>query len=540
MKTSKKAKHPTMQIVEGIRDGKKVRQRTIAHLGVVKTQEDLKKLKTLADHLIQRLEKEGLKIDPKVEINRLKHTQTVYDGFRMVIDRLMESSGIQKIIRGSQSKRHADLENIVQLLITQRLALPGSKLRAYERQEDYGFQDIELQSIYRAMDALAPLDDAIQKQIFETITQISGGKVDCVFFDVTTLYFESITQDDLKEFGYSKDQKHHSVQIVLALVVDAQGIPLAYETFKGNLAETKTLIPVLEKLRTKFSIDHVTVVCDRGLASQQNISALHEAGFNFVIASKLKSMAKKLQLNTLIDYTVLPGQEDLPKEEQILVRTLPHPQYPDAQLIITYSPARAKKDALDRERLLEKLNSKLTGTSESSIKKVISNGGYKRYTTVKEGSLVTLNERAIEEDMLWDGFHGIAVSNQAQLSTGQALARYRDLWHVEEAFRIAKCTLKTRPIFHWAPHRIKSHVLLCFISLFLERYLERLLREQGTPLTPDRIRYALNQIHTTHFEDTATGHHGQMRSALTSDAETIFRMLKLEVARGTIVNDCCA
>ena len=531
-----------MQIVEGIREGTKVHQRTVAHLGVVKSQKDLLKLKTLADHLIQRLEKEGLKIDPKVEINRLKHTQTIFDGFQAVAARLMEFTGIGKIIQSAQGKRRNDLEKITQLLITQRLALPGSKLRAYERQEEYGFQDIELQSIYRAMDAIAPLDDTIQKQVFESTIQASGGVVDCLFFDVTTLYFESVHQDDLRDFGFSKDQKHHSVQIVLALVVNAQGSPLAYETFRGNLAETKTLIPVLEKFRAKFSINHVTVVCDRGLASQQNVSALHAAGFNFVIASKLKSMAKKLNLNSLTEYTILPGQEELPEEERVLVRTLPHPQYPDAQLIITYSPARARKDCMDRERLIEKLRSKLGASSEdASIKKVISNGGYKRYTTVKEGSCVTLNEKAIEEDRLWDGFHGLAVSNQAQLNVKQALARYRDLWHVEEAFRIAKCTLKTRPIFHWTPPRIRSHVLFCFMGLFLERFLETLLRNRGTALTPDRIRYALAQVHTTHFEDVATGRRGQMQSALSPDAEVIFHALNLEVARNTSISDaCCA
>ena len=132
---------------------------------------------------------------------------------------------------------------------------------------------------------------------------------------------------------------------------------------------------------------------------------------------------------------------------------------PNTQLIATYSPSRARKDKEDRERLIEKLKRKLSDSSnETSIKKVISNGGYKKYTNVKEGSLLTINEKAIEEDAKWDGFHGIAVSNSAKLSVGQALARYRDLWHVEEAFRIAKCTLKTRPIFHWVSHRIKAHV----------------------------------------------------------------------------------
>ena len=494
MKTSKKAKYPTLQIVKGIREGNKVRQQTVAHLGVIKSKKDLERLKDLADKLIQRLEKEGLEIDPKVALQDLKHQQTIYDGFGLVVDRLMTVTGFDKVIQLGQGKHQFDLQKIIELLLVQRFDLPGSKLRTYERQEEHGFEGIELQHVYRAMDAIAPLEDAIQTQAFNTVSKATGGLVDCFFFDVTTLYFESVTQDDLREFGFSKDQKYHSVQIVLALVVDSQGLPIAYEVFKGNLAETKTLVPVLEKLRSRFAINNVTVVCDRGLASRQNVIALQEAQFHFVIATKLRSISKKLGINDLSAYQFLPGQDATPEEERVRFRVMEHPQYANTQLIATYSPSRAKKDRDDRERLVEKLKQKLSDSSDkTSVKKLISNGGYKKYTAVKEGSLLTLNEKTIEEDAKWDGFHGIAVSNSAQLSVDQALARYRDLWQVEEAFRIAKCTLKTRPIFHRLSHRIKTHVLLCFMNLFLERFLEYLLRQKNFDLTPDRIRHALHK-----------------------------------------------
>lgn len=542
MKTSKKAKYPTLQIVEGIREGKIVRQRTVAHLGVVKSQKDLQRLKNLADKLIQRLEKEGLEIDPKVEVKELKHKKTVYDGFGLVVDRLMNITGFNKIIQSAQGKNKFDLEEIIKLILVQRFDLPSSKLRTCERQEDHGFQGIDLQHIYRSMDAIESLDHAIQKQAFDTVCRISEQVVDCFFFDVTTLYFESVVQDDLRDFGFSKDQKYHLVQIVFALVVDSQGMPIAYDVFRGNLAETKTLVPVLEKLRSRFSINNVTVVCDRGLASKPNVEALQGAKFHFVIATKLRSISKKLRINDLAAYSILPGQETIPEEERVYFRTMEHPQYSDTVLIATYSPSRAKKDKEDRERLIEKLKRKLSDSSnETSIKKVISNGGYKKYTNIKAGSLLTINEKAIEEDAKWDGFHGIAVSNSAKLSVAQALARYRDLWHVEEAFRVAKCTLKTRPIFHWVSHRIKAHVLLCFMNLFLERFLELLLRQSNVELTPDRIKHALAQVHTTIFEDKSTKREGKMQSALPPDAEKIFQVLGISIERGTLLKtECCA
>lgn len=539
MKTSKKAKYPTMQIVESFREGKKIKQRTVAHLGVVKDQKDLKKLKQLADRLIERLEKEGLQIDSKVEIQKLKHKETIYDGFSTVVESLMDLTGFNKIIRSAQGRRQFNLEETVRLMLVQRFDLPSSKLRTCERQEEHGFNGISLQHIYRTMDVIEDLSETIQTQAFETVRKASGGVIDCFFFDVTTLYFESVEQDEIRDFGFSKDQKYHTVQIVLALVVDSQGVPLTYETFKGNLAETKTLIPVLEKLRKRFSINNVTVVCDRGLASKPNVEALQNNNFYFVIASKLKSMSKKLCINDLSKYTPLPNQENVAKEDKVLFYTIPHPQYAETMLVATYSPNRAWKDKDDRERLLEKLRKKISSPDEASIKNVVSNSGYKKYIKVATGSSVGLNEESIAKDAAWDGFHGIAVSNNSGLSAQQALSRYRDLWHVEEAFRVAKSTLKTRPIFHWSPHRIKAHVLLCFMNLFLERFLELLLRQKNIYLTPDRIRYALAQVHTTTFV-CPTQKKGRMQSCLTEDAINIFKVLGISTERKTLTESCSA
>lgn len=540
-KTSKKAKFPTLQIVEGVREGKKVKQKTIAHLGVIKGQKDLQKLLQLAENLIQKLEKEGLEVEHKVRVKQLMHKMTVYDGFGLVVDRLMHLIGFSQVIKSAQGRRQFNLEETVKLIMVQRLDLPSSKLRTCERQEEHGFLGINLQNMYRTMDAIEPLSNDLQKKAFEAV-HASSVLLDCFFFDVTTLYFESVNQDELRDFGFSKDQKHHSVQIVLALVVDSEGNPIAYETFKGNLAETKTLVPVLESLRDRFSIKNVTVVCDRGLASKPNIEALQTSGFHFVIATKLRSISKKLGVNDPLACKPLPSQLHLPKEERTLFRTMPHPQYANTLLIVTYSPSRAAKDKEDRERLLEKLQHKLEDPpTEASVKKVMSNSGYKKYTTVKQGSSVALNQKAIDEDAAWDGFHGIAVSNSAGLSVEEALSRYKDLWHVEEAFRIAKCTLKTRPIFHWKPQRIKAHVLLCFLTLFIERFLEFRLRQAGTALSPDRIRYALACVHTTMFEEKDTNKQGKMESALSEDAEKIFKLLDLPIGRSTsLTTPCCA
>lgn len=540
LKTSKKAKHPTLQIVEGIRKGKKVLQRTVASLGVIKNQKDLVKFWKLAENLIEKLKQQGMSIENKVRISALKHKATVYDGFGQVVDLLMRMAEFSDVLKNAQGKKRFDVEEAIKLIIVQRLHLPSSKRRTWLRQEEHGFQNLDLQHIYRSMDALAPFSTEIQKKAFEMVCKLSPSPIDCFFFDVTTLYFESIVQDDIRDFGFSKDQKYHMVQIVLALVVDSQGMPLAYEVFEGNLAETKTLIPVLESLKKRFSIANVTVVCDRGLASKTNVKALQDGNFHFVIATKLRSMSRKLKINELSTYSPLSNQEDIDEDDRVLYRTMNHPQYENTLLIVTYSPSRAFKDKEDRERLLKKLRSKLSVKSEATVKQLINNNGLKKFTDVKDGSQVMLNEEAVAEDATWDGFHGIAVSNSAKLTVEQALARYKDLWRVEETFRIAKCTLKTRPIFHWTPIRIRSHVLLCFMTLFLERLLEILLRKNNTPLTPDKIRHALSGVHTTYFEEEGSSLQGKMMSTISKDAQSIFRALKLPLERSTLSSACCA
>ncbi len=306
-KYSKRSTHPTMQIVEGYRVGKKVKQRTIASLGVVKDEADLKRLEGLAKSLIYRLEKEGFSFDDnRIQLEDIKHLSTEYNGFRLVTEKLLNRIGFSKVLHSAPGKHTFDLHEIITLLVSSRIHLPSSKLRSFERQEDYGCFDIDLQHIYRSMDVIHPLKDEFQKQAFTAAHKgIFKDPVDCLFFDVTTLYFESVAQDELKDFGFSKDQKHHSVQIVLALVVNREGIPLAYETFKGNMSETKTLIPVLKKMKTQFAIKNITVVCDRGLSSKNNVNALWESELNFVIACKLRQLPENLEVNNLYKFRPL-------------------------------------------------------------------------------------------------------------------------------------------------------------------------------------------------------------------------------------------
>ena len=559
--TSPKTKNPIVQVVESYRDNEKVRQRIVASFGAAKSKDDLDRLQALANDFLGKIETERQKrrsssplflahgfdttanqtkygsqpsatlVDPRF----LAHRETVFDGFEQVVSALLKTAGFNSILSTVAGRQSFALEDIVKLLLSQMFDDPSSKLRSYQRQEAHGFCGIKLQDLYRGMDKLLPLSEQLQKQAYVACTGTNASliqeKVSCLFVDVTTLYFESVMRDEIRDFGFSKDQKFHSVQIVLCLAVNDEGIPMGYETFRGNTGEVKTFIPALRKMRTRFNVTSATIVCDRGLASLENVTELDTNGLTFIAATKIKHLPKQLALNDLTTYTSTHADED----ESIKYKIVDHPKYPNASLLVTYSARRAKKDKADRDRLLERLIGKLHGKeSDPKISKLISNSGYKTFVSTKGDSKWSINEEAVGKAASWDGFHGIAFSKKLELTVADIIKNYRSLWRVEEAFRVAKTNLEIRPMYHWKRDRIQSHVLLCFIGLYCERMLEFRLRRSKTPLTPDRIRYALQSIHTVRL--TAGQQEIIVPSQLSADTKAIFKALKLPLRRRTIVN----
>lgn len=380
LKKSARTVNPVVQIVESVREGGKVRQKVLASLGTVKDEEDLVRLRGLAENLLKKLQQEKTrqqslfafertnvlptlpkkqkpkKKAPPVNIEDLKHKATVYDGFRSVVNRLFELTGFDDVGRHFRGAMSYDPLQIVKLLVSHRLAQPSSKLRSYERQNDFGFHDISLQHIYRSMDKLLQKEGAFQKKAIQVASPgMFKDSIECLFVDVTTLYYESVQQDEIKNFGYSKDQKYHCVQIVLCLAVNIEGLPLAYEIFPGNTADVSTLVPFVDKLREKFEVKKATVVCDRGMASLKNIEHLQFHKMGYIVACKVKHLPKEFVLSDLSTFSPLYQSS----EDEVRFKRLPHPSYPGTELIVTWSKKRAQKDKHDRDKLLGRLEAKL-------------------------------------------------------------------------------------------------------------------------------------------------------------------------------------
>jgi transposase len=275
---------------------------------------------------------------------------------------------------------------------------------------------------------------------------------------MSTLYFETESEDDLRLIGYSKDGKHQHPQIMIGLLVGAGGAPLGYDIYKGNIAETKTLIPFLESMVDKFKVERPIIVADSALLSKKNLETLIENKYEFILGGRIKNESAEIKETIL--------SKNITEEHPI---DLAHSY---GRLIVSYSTKRAKKDLFNRKRGLKRIEAKVkTG---KLTKQAINNRGYNKYLQLDGDTKVAVNYEAYYADSKWDGLKGYITNTS--LTPNDAIKHYSNLWQVEKAFRMSKSDLRFRPIYHRKENRIKAHILICFISYAVYKELERQIK----------------------------------------------------------------
>lgn len=418
-------------------------------------------------------------------------------------------------IRKKDSKARFNLAQTSFLMALQHLLEPRSKLGAFNHQDRYAkLPKLELQHLYRSLDMLSENKDKIEDHIFGKDYNLFHTSVDIVFYDVTTFAFESVNQDGLRDFGYSKDNKYNEVHVVMGLLIDGNGFPIGYELFNGSTFDGKIMIEALKNLKKRFGIRRVVIVADRGLNGKLNLKMIHEAGYGYIVASRVRKMSWQIQKQIFdsagyieiagpvaengepekIRYKII-SHVNVVKDEEGKVYELPE------NLIITYSERRAKKDRADRERLIEK--AKRLMEEPEKINASMKRGGRKYLK--KEAEETTdihwvLDEEGIKRDEQFDGYFGIQTSEQ-NMKAEEILSAYHTLWRIKESFRIMKSTLEVRSVFHWTEKRIKGHFVICFLAFLLERKLEHRLKEARIPdASPEKIREAINRLELIEIE----------------------------------------
>ena len=435
---------------------------------------------------------------------------TLYNYGYLAYRKLWRSLGIEGCIEEAahDTKIEYSLPETVFLMALQHLLEPMSKFATHEKQNRYfKMPEIPLHHLYRALDRLAEQKEEIETGLFQYNYVRTNKTVDVVFYDVTTIHFESVIADELREFGYSKAGKYNEVQVVLGMLIDSDGMPVGYELFKGNTSEGKTLVENLEKIKTRFRISRVIIVADRGINIRDNLLEIKKAGYGYIMAAKIKGASAALQKKVLSDegfIDVLNKKGELEfrykvmEHENIFKGKDGEMHRLQENMIVTYSPRRAKKDVSDRTQLVEKANKLLANPEQ--IKSTNKRGGRKYINQVgKDDTVYLLASEKIEHDAQFDGIYAIQTSEKS-MSAQEITDAYNTLWKIERNFRIMKSTLEIRPVYHDSPSRIYGHFVVCFLAFLMERKMEILLQGdspeeiENAPASPEKIQEALNSL----------------------------------------------
>jgi len=455
-----------IQIIEAYRENGKPKQRVLKHIGTAKSAEDIKKLIDIAEAVKIQLTQQALAknvnhvsgvyaknagkiftpkhntlLDPNALSEESRLILGIHDVYGYIYDLLDFTNPFPQPVRREYAAK------ILREVVLCRIAHPDSKRGSVAKlQKDFGIT-INLDHVYQMMDKI---DDVfcnrIQERALAATLRLTNQKLKVLFYDTTTLYFESFTEDELKQNGYSKDMKFNQPQVLLALFVTTDGLPVGYELFPGATYEGHTVKPILEKLKARYQIDEMIFVADRGMLSNDNLEYLEDNNIPYIVGARLRTLPKTKQKEILAWGQEVKLQEKEFCTNNITVSNTKH-------LILSYQTKRANKDRHDREKSILKLHQKIA--QSDNPKHVISNYGYQKYLLIEGDAALKINTDKLDREADWDGLSGV-YTNQTSLSDSEVLDHYRSLWQVEESFRINKHDLSVRPIYHWTPKRVKA------------------------------------------------------------------------------------
>jgi transposase len=331
------------------------------------------------------------------------------------------------------------------------------------------------------------LQDKIQQINVKKKKKILGGKIGLVFYDVTTLYFESDYSDDFRERGFSKDGKHAQPQVVLGLLVSRDGYPLSYSLFNGSQYEGRTMIPIVEDFVKRFYLEDFVIVADSGLMNKTNLALLESGNYKYIIGARIKN-----ETDTIKQWILSQEKQDGLFHEM---------QKENSRLIIGYSDNRAKKDRYNRDKGVKRL--KTAYKSGTITKENVNNRGYNKFLEISDNVKVAICQDKIREDEKWDGLKGYLTNTN--IPAKEVCEQYNGLWVIERAYRITKGTLEMRPMFHFTPKRIEAHVCICFVAYKVYKELERILKQSEINLSVDKVLNIAKTITTLKVKLPASG-----------------------------------
>ena len=449
-------------------------------------QKAILRINDLSQNLFSKsLDETSEKLLLKKLLSKLTTQDFIPIGDELIFGKIFNNIGCNNLFNNVKSIRKQEDKNFLfKSLVISRLLYPGSKLELINYLSYFKNIDITSDKIYRFLDTLYQdeIKSRIETCVFEHTKKVMNGEIIVTFYDVTTLYFESESEDDLRRVGFSKEGKIARPQIQLGLFTTLEGYPLSFEVYEGNKYEGHTLIDVLKKFQDRFQLDKKPiVVADRGMLNNDNIAYLENNNYKYILAYKIKNISNDLKEEiknlTFIDDNVthniefkkvIPFADENDKKQTIHV---------NQRLVLSYSTQRAKKDKYNRNKAIQRLENKIK-SSKTITKKDLKLSYYAKYIDLDDNnSKITfnINNQKIIEDEKLDGIKGF-VTNDFTLTANEIIEHYNNQYEVERAFRISKTDLKIRPIYHRLETRIKAHILISFVSYAIYKEFDRKLK----------------------------------------------------------------
>ena len=442
------------------------------------------------------------------QITRSEEQRAAFRFGHMIVQKLWEMMKLDEFFEKNVTAKNKDevIKGVYNLL-TSRLGRPVSILRTSREQNTHaGMKDISLEVLYSVLDTLYDDREKLLKHLSSFFEKNTKRDLKTVSYDVTNYYFESQKAGELRLFGYSKENKHNEVLVVMGLLIDSNGIPVAMRLFPGNTMDQNTLQDSIDDLKELYGFEKITVIADRGMNSKENLVFLTSSDQHFLISYTLKKASDKIKEKCLegdwqeittdengeIIYatkvldTTVEAQIELTEEEREKLKEERKaqkikgmvPKYKtvtvNAKLHVSYSAKRAAKDAADRERAVAKAKKKIENGTASQVSKC----GCNKYIDFKEElKAAGIDEERIKEEAKWDGFYAVITDN-TDLTSEEVFSLYKTQWKIEECFRILKTDLNARPVYVWTDNHIQGHFILCYLALCMIRYLQYYLKTE--------------------------------------------------------------
>lgn len=491
-----------LQLVHNYRENGKSKQKVIASLGRLEELVESGNIESILESLSRYSKDVLMVITNKSDV----HASSEIIGPPLVFERLWKEAGIPEIISDLLIGRkfEFDVERAIFLTVLNRLMNPGSDRYCDSWHKQYKIENTEklnLHHLYWAMGflgipfelqpatkGLSPrcLKDIIEERMFNKrptlFTQMS-----MVFFDTTSLYFEGEGGQTVGQYGHSKDNRPDLKQMIVGAVLDEQGFPVCCELWPGNTADISTLIPIVDRIRSRFQITDFCIVADRGMISSQTIEALEKRGLYYILGARMRK-TDEIKNNVLTRagrYQLIHPELDSPdapsplKVKEVLVK--------DNRYIVCVNEKQASKDKADRQAIIDSLQEQL----KKGAKQLVGNKGYRKFLSIEKDSVV-VDEDKIKEEERYDGKW--VLKTNLDIPSSQVALSYKELWMVEQVFRTSKSIFEIRPIYHQNDETIKGHVFCSFLALVLQKMLFNKLDGRSLDYEWEKIKLDLNDL----------------------------------------------